>query len=95
MKFSGSFLDLELESLRPINIVQCDSGLIRQHAEHVAVHFGEGAVERIHIGVDVADNLVLRDEWGDDSVQSADTVTRRQDQLHGPRETCLGEVRVN
>ena len=62
----GSFLDLALESFEQTSIVQRDSALICQHAEHVTVGFVECAVEGIHVRVEVADDLVLRDERSDD-----------------------------
>ena len=67
LKLRGSLFDLLFESHDQTRIIQGDGALIRQHTEHVAVGVVERAVERVHVYVEVAEDLVLGDERGNDS----------------------------
>ncbi len=70
LQLLGSLFDLALEFFQQTGIIQCDGGLIRQHAKHVAVGLVERAVEGGHVHVEVAEDLILGDERGDNSTES-------------------------
>ncbi len=65
----GAFFDLLLEPLRPLGIIQRHRGLVGQHAQHIAVGLVERAIERIHVHVEVAGDLVLGDQRCNDAAE--------------------------
>ncbi len=67
LQFLGALRDLLLEALRPLGVVECHGGLAREHAQEVAVRFTEPSEGAVEVGVEVAQQLPLRDQRRDDA----------------------------
>ena len=67
---------LLLEALRPLRVVQRHGGLARQHAEQVAIGVVEAAEDAVDVGVEVAQQLLLRDQRRDDARALLELVRR-------------------
>ena len=66
LQLLGALRDLLLEPLRPLRVVERDGRLAREHAEEIAVGFAEPAERAVDVGVEVAQDLPLRDQRRDD-----------------------------
>ena len=89
LQLMGALVDLLFKANDEACIIYCDGCLICKHADHIAVGFVENTVGRIHIHVDVADEFVLGDEWGNDSAES---LLFGENQLSGMGEAGSGEI---
>ena len=67
LQLLGALRDLLLESLRPLRVVERHGGLAREHAEEVAIGFAEPSECAVEVGVEVAQDLPLRDQRRDDA----------------------------
>ena len=65
-KFFSAFFYLLFKSVSSLSIVQRYRGRFGKHAQHIAVGLVEFAIDRVHIDVEVAGDLVLGDQWCND-----------------------------
>src|SRR5204862_6708348 len=81
-----ALFDLLLEALRPLRVVERDRGLVGEEPQHVAVGLVEAAVDAIHVGVEIAEELRLDDERRDDArpVPQRSCAYSRWDQVRRP-----------
>ena len=62
----GAFVDLALESLCPLRVVERDGGLRGQHRHQIAVGVAEAAEHAVDVGVEEAQQPLLRDQRDDE-----------------------------
>ena len=66
LQLLGALRDLLFEPLRPLRVVERDGGLAREHAEEIAIGFAEPSERAVDVGIEVAQDLPLRDQRRDD-----------------------------
>ena len=92
-----ALFDLLLEALRPLRVVERDGGLVGEEPQHVAVGLVEAAVDAIHVGVEIAEELRLDDERRDDAqaLPQRSCAYRRVDQVRRPGAPNVRKVRLD
>ena len=67
LQLRGALRHLCFEPLRPLRVVQRHGGLRREHAQEVAVGVVEAAERAVDVGVEVAQQPLLRDQRRDEA----------------------------